>query len=113
MATGTLERSPRQELKGIDYQHPGAFWFGVTAVTLGVLLHLPFYFAARHTTPLPYTLVGRKPDAWMWIGMAMIFVGLASTVYGLFPRMSEVSKGYVSKIKVRAMDEAKIKPAHI
>src|SRR5438128_6128117 len=103
MATNTLKRPVRT---GIEYQHPAAFWFGVTAVTVGVLLHLPFYWSARHNH---FILRGRTPDAAFWIGMSLIFIGLAATAYGLFPRLSEVSKGYVSKIKVRAMDEAKIR----
>lgn len=103
----------KNKVTGIEYQHPGAFWFGVTAVTVGVILHLPFYWAARHTKPLPYTLAGRTPDAAMWFGMLLIFVGLAATAYGLFPKLSEVSRGYVSKIKVRALDAAPIKPAHV
>jgi putative MFS transporter len=107
MATNTLRRPER---KGIEYQHPAAFWFGVTAVTVGVLLHLPFYWSARHNH---FILHGRTPDPAFWIGMSLILIGLAATAYGLFPRLSEVSKGYVSKIKVRAMDEAKIRPAHI
>jgi MFS transporter, putative metabolite:H+ symporter len=103
----------KNKVTGIEYQHPAAFWFGVVAVTVGVIMHIPFYYAARHTTPLPYTLLGRKPDASMWFGMLLIFVGLGATAYGLFPRLSEVSRGYVSKIKVRALDDAPIKPAHI
>jgi MFS transporter, putative metabolite:H+ symporter len=103
----------KNKVTGIEYQHPGAFWFGVAAVTVGVIMHIPFYWAARHTTPLPYTLLGRKPDASMWFGMLLIFIGLGATAYGLFPRLSEVSRGYVSKIKVRALDDAPIKPAHV
>jgi putative MFS transporter len=110
MATATMQQEGKRGPLGGDYQHPGAFWFGVTAVTVGVLMHLPFYFSARHNH---YILAGKTPDATMWFGMALIFVGLASTAYGLFPRLSEVSRGYVSKIKVRAMDEATIKPAHV
>src|SRR5205809_3569278 len=100
---------PRDARKS-DYEHPAAFWFGVAAVTVGVLLHLPFYFSARHDH---YILKGKSPDGAMWFGMLLILVGLVSTGYGLFPKLSEVSRGYVSRIKVRAMDEAKIKPAHI
>lgn len=107
MATGAMKRPAH---KGIDYQHPAAFWFGVTAVTVGVLLHLPFYWSARHDH---FILRGRTPDPAFWIGMSLILIGLAATAYGLFPRLSEVSKGYVSKIKVRALDEARIRPAHI
>ena len=110
MPRGTTERRRKSTISGIEYQHRGAFWFGVTAVTVGVVLHLPFYFSARHEQ---YVLVGKRPDPSMWFGMGLIFVGLAATAYGLFPRLSEVSRGYVSKIKVRAMDEAPIKPAHV
>jgi putative MFS transporter len=110
MAIGTTERTGKGKIKGIDYQHPRAFWFGVIAVTVGVILHLPFYFSARDEN---YVLAGRTPDAGFMIGMLLILVGLGATAYGLFPRLSEVSRGYASKIKVRAMDDAPIKPAHI
>jgi putative MFS transporter len=110
MATITADPPARRQTKSLDYQHPGAFWFGVAAVTVGVLMHLPFYWSARHDH---FILRGKTPDLSFWLGMALILVGLAATCYGLFPRLSGVSRGYVSKIKVRAMDEAKIKPAHV
>src|ERR1051326_4230878 len=103
-AEGAIDRSR------IAYQHPAAFRFGLTAVTVGVLLHLPFYYSARHDH---YRLVGRTPDASMMFGMALIVIGLAATFYGLFPKLSTVSRGYVSRIKVRALDDAPISPAHI
>jgi putative MFS transporter len=103
-----LKKGPA--LSKIEYQHPAAFWFGITAVTVGVILHLPFYFSARHEH---YVLAHKTPDGWFFLGMAIIFVGLGATFYGLFPKLSEVSRGYVSKIKVRALDDAPIKPAHI
>src|SRR5437867_1871071 len=87
------------------YEHPKAFWFGVAAVTVGVMMHLPFYFSASDRN---YSLAGETPDKGWMFGLALIFVGLASTAYGLFPRLSEVSRGYVSRIRVRALDEAKI-----
>jgi MFS transporter, putative metabolite:H+ symporter len=110
MATTAMTRDRHGRVASIQYQHPAAFWIGVASVTIGVLMHMPFYFSARHDH---YLLVGKRPDAAMWFGMGLILIGLASTAYGLFPRLSEVSRGYVSKIKVRAMDEAKIRPAHI
>ena len=112
MASVTASVTPpkRKRVAGIEYQHPGAFWFGTAAVTVGVLLHLPFYFAAADEG---YRLAGKTPDAPMLFGMLLILVGLSATVYGLFPRLSEVSRGYVSRIRVRALDDAKIKPAHV
>jgi putative MFS transporter len=110
MATSTMDRPGQKKVTGVEYQHPAAFWFGVTAVTVGVLMHLPFYWSARHDH---FILRGKTPDLSFWLGMGLILIGLAATCYGLFPRLSEVSRGYVSKIKVRAMDEAKIRPAHV
>jgi putative MFS transporter len=117
MALGTAVSRPGKEISGIEYEHPGAFWFGVAAVTLGVILHLPFYFSAADNAPLPgvgkYHLVGETPDAAFWFGMGLILVGLVATTYGLFPKLSQVSKGYVSRIKVRAMDDAKLSWQHV
>jgi putative MFS transporter len=107
--TGNVGRG-RRPFAGIEYQHPAAFWGGVAAVTAGVLLHLPFYFGAAGDN---YRLAGKTPDSPMLFGMLLIFVGLAATAYGLFPRLSEVSRGYVSRIKVRALDDAPIKASHV
>ncbi|MEX2457572.1 MAG: MFS transporter [Actinomycetota bacterium] len=112
-----MPRPGKEKTSGIEYEHPGAFWFGVAAVTIGVVLHLPFYFSAADNAPLEgvgrYHLVGQTPDAAFWIGMGLILVGLVATTYGLFPKLSTVSKGYVSRIKVRAMDDAKLSWPHI
>ncbi|MBA3727843.1 MAG: MFS transporter [Actinobacteria bacterium] len=97
-------------MTGISYEHPLAFWLGSAAITLGVLLHLPFYFAASDRN---YVLAGSSPDAPFMLGMLLIFGGLVATGYGLFPRLSEVSHGYVSRIKVRAMDDAPMKASHV
>ena len=94
----------------IRFAHPGAFWAGVTAVTAGVLLHLPMFFGAKEEH---YQLRGMTVDTPMLIGMALIILGIAATVYGVVPRLSEVSRGSVSRIRVRAMDDAPIRPAHV
>src|SRR5436190_5663725 len=117
MAARAAERPATGRLTGIEYQHPAAFRFGVAAVTVGVIMHLPFFFSARNNEPIEgvgrYHLAGQTPDAWMWFGMVLIFVGLATTAYGVFPRLSTVSRGYVSRIRVRALDAAPLRPAHI
>lgn len=110
MATELGQRTPRGKLTGITYEHPLAFWLGSIAVTVGVLFHLPFYFNASDDN---YVLAGKTPDAPFMVGMLLIIAGLVATGYGLFPRLSEVSRGYVSKIKVRALDAAPIKASHV
>jgi putative MFS transporter len=95
---------------GIAYHHPGAFWFGVAAVTAGVVLHLPMYVGARD---MAYRLAGEAMDAPMKLGMAFIMVGLAATAYGLFPRLSVVGRSRVARVRVKALDDARIRPAHV
>ena len=106
--------------RGITFQHPGAFWFGIAAVTAGVLLHLPMFIDGQNDCVVDkagvrscYQLKGQSVDGLMLFGMILTLIGIAATFYALFPRLSEVSRGYVSKIRVRALDDAPIKPAHI
>lgn len=93
-------------LGGITFHHPGAFWFGVAAVTVGVILHLPMYLHGQHNG---YRLVGMPMDASMLFGMAAIIVGCVASLYGLY----SVKSSTAPKIRVRALDEAPIRPAHI
>ncbi|MGI8425636.1 MAG: MFS transporter [Actinomycetota bacterium] len=96
--------------KGISYEHPVFFWLGVTAITAGVLLHLPMFIAASNNH---YQLAGMQPDAGMISGMVLLVLGLGSVIYGLFPRFSTLIDQEASRIRVRALDDAPIKPAHI
>lgn len=100
----------RSSRGGITYHHAGAFWFGIVAVTTGVVLHLPMYIGARD---IGYRLVGMEMDGLMMLGMALIIAGLAATAYGLFPRLSEVSHTHIAKFRVRALDDAPIRPTHV
>jgi putative MFS transporter len=95
---------------GVTFHNPGAFWFGVVATTAGVLLHLPMYISARD---MGYHLAGMPVDSAMLIGMGLIVIGLVAAFYGVYPPKAEVVAGRVSHIRVRAMDEAPIRPAHI
>ena len=94
----------------VTFHHPVAFWFGVVAVTAGVLLHLPMYLMGRHNG---YRLAGMPMDAGMLFGMAAIVVGLAASLYGLHPDLSERRAGGASKLRIQAMDDAPIGWAHI
>jgi putative MFS transporter len=105
-------RQPKifSSLDGIAFPHPLAFWFGTLATTIGVVLHLPMYVGARE---MGYRLAGMPMDTSMLIGMALILVGLVASLYGLYPRSAETTAGLVSQIRVRALDEAPIRAAHI
>jgi len=103
-------REARRSALGVTYEHPLAFWFGVTAVVAGTLMQLPMYFEAKD---MGYHLHGMPFDATMTAGMALIFLGLGLTAYGVFPRLSDVTQGAVSRIRVKALDDASITGAHI
>jgi putative MFS transporter len=95
---------------GVTFYHPGAFWFGTLAVTAGVLAHIPMYLMGKDTG---YRLVGMPIDMPMMFGMAAIVVGIAATLYGLYPRSHAMHTGIASQIRVRALDDAPISSAHI
>ncbi|MEW2548194.1 MFS transporter [Streptomyces sp. NPDC047002] len=90
--------------------HPLVFWLGAAACTAGVLLHLPMYIQAR---PMHYAMRGMPPDAPMLTGMALIVIGLAATVYAVLPRRSGEIGSAVSRLRVRALDEAPITRRHV
>ena len=94
---------------GLRFHHPAAFWAGTAAVTAGVILHLPMYVGARD---MDYHLNGMAMDLPMKVGMALIMVGLAATLYGLFPRLSATPPA-TARIRVRALDDAKLSGAHV
>ena len=97
-------------LGGVAFPHPVAFWLGAVATTLGVVLHLPMYIGARE---MGYRLAGMPMDDSMLVGMVLIVVGLVASLYGLYPRSAEATAGLVSQIRVRALDDAPIRAAHV
>jgi len=100
----------RRSALGVTYQHPVAFWVGVLSVTAGTLMQLPMFFDAKD---MGYKLAGMPVDATMGTGMALIVLGIGLTVYGIFPRFSDVTQGAVSRIKVKALDDARLTHSHI
>lgn len=95
-------------LGGVAFHHPGAFWFGVVAVILGVIGHLPMYMMGKD---VGYRLAGMPMDMPMMLGMAAIIVGLASSLYGLYPRST--NSRMVSRVRVQPLDDARIGWAHV
>jgi len=94
----------------IVFHHRLAFWLGICAVTLGVLLHLPMYVQARE---MSYQMAGMPVNGPMKAGMVLILAGLVLSAYGLVPRAGEVDLGRVARVRVRALDEAPIRRSHV
>lgn len=101
--------SARRQLAGVTFGNATAFWWGVVAVTTGVVLHLPMYVAARRDG---YRLAGMPMDTSMGVGMAAIIVGLVASLYGLLPRAGVVRVPRASRIVVTALDDAPLTLAH-
>jgi putative MFS transporter len=102
-------RTPRRR-GGIWFQHPVAFWLGSLACAAGVLLHLPMYHSARS---MGYRMAGMKPDPEMIVGMALIGLGLAAALYGLMPRGAGAIRRRATRLQVRTLDDARIRPLHV
>jgi putative MFS transporter len=86
----------------------GLFWLGISLTIIGVILHLPMYVQARD---MHYQLVGMPMSNSMVIGMIAIVIGIVLAAIGLIPRRSDY--GVLSKLKVRAIDDAPIGKVHI
>jgi putative MFS transporter len=98
---------------GIRFHHPPAFWLGTTAVMVGVLLHFPMFLEARAMG----TPVSEMPmSSEMLVGMYLIIAGLIAATYGLFPRGAIRRRGSgggdVLQARFKAMDAARLTPAH-
>lgn len=92
------------------FEHPVAFWFGAVACTVGVILHIPMYYSTRS---MGYRMVGMRPNGEMIVGMVLIFAGLIVALYGLLPRSSGQIQKAAANIRVRALDDAPIRPQHV
>jgi MFS transporter, putative metabolite:H+ symporter len=94
----------------VRFHHAAAFWFGVVAVTGGVIAHLPMYLMGRD---MGYRLAGMPMDTAMLIGMGAILVGFIVSLYGLYPRSSAGTRHAASRIRVKALDDARLNWAHV
>ena len=70
-----------------DRRNALAFWFGSLVVSVGVLLHLPMFWMARHSG---FVLAGMAMDTGMLAGMGLIVGGIVLAGYGLLPNQSAV-----------------------
>lgn len=78
---------PRMKPDGLRFHHPLAFWIGCALILAGVLSHMPMFMMGRHTH---WQMVGMPMTIEMWIGMAIIPLGLVLSAYGLMPRLAQM-----------------------
>ncbi len=97
---------------GIRFHHPIAFWVGCLLVLLGVLAHGPMFWMGRYTQ---WQMVGMPMTSDMWIGMALIPVGLVLSGWGLLPK-NDSSRALIPDIEAtrffRVADGASLNRAH-
>src|SRR5689334_7795859 len=98
----------RRSYGAIAFHDARAFWAGVIAVSAGVVLHLPMYFDAAD---MHYRLEGMAVSGEMYLGMALIIVGIAACVYGVLPRRERADRA--SSLRVKALDDAPIRWEHV
>ena len=103
------DRRSAKRKTGSSYEHPVAFWIGVTLVAVGVVLQLPMYYMARG---MHYQVAGMPVTNDMLTGMAMMFLGLGVTTYSLFPR-SRPRRAEFGKVSITPLDDARLRPAHL
>lgn len=60
------------------------FWLGCGAISAGILLHLPMLVHAHHMGD--NRLVGMPMDPWMYLGMALIALGVPLSCWGALPK---------------------------
>jgi putative MFS transporter len=96
-------------IQKIDFRNKFAFWTGFFSVSLGMALQLPMYI---NSADMGYRMVGMPIDTSMWIGMVLVVLGLAATLYGLIPpKVIKETTDY--NIKIQAMDDAPINKTHV
>src|SRR4028118_553758 len=86
-----------------------AFIAGVSAVTLGVLMHLPMLWMGRHNH---FALSGMPMGADMIAGMIAIVGGVAVAAYGLLPRNVSSLLATSAEITVSPPEDAPLSKAH-
>jgi len=93
---------------GIRFHRPTAFWTGTLAIVAGVTLHLPDFAGA---SAMHYHLADMAMSTMMVSGMVLVAAGFVLATWGLLPPRI-VDTAHRLPVQVRAMDEARLTPAH-
>ena len=92
-----------------DRQALWAFVLGCTAVTAGVILHLPMFLASR---AMGYHMAGMPMDTGMIVGMFLIVGGVAVAAWGLLPTRITERRAAASEMVVTAPEDAPLGAFH-
>lgn len=95
--------------QGLSFHHPLAFWLGCLGITAGVLAHVPMFVHASH---MDYQMVGMPMDTTMLAGMGLIPVGLILALYGLMPRLDQLSKADAGELHFHVADQVPLNREH-
>jgi putative MFS transporter len=109
-STGSAAAPKPTRFAGSSFERPAVFWFGMLLVVIGVGLQLPMYIMARS---MHYMLAGMAVTPEMWIGMAVMTIGVAATVYSVIPVSGLRGPRTYARVRVSALDDGPIRPAHI
>ena len=91
-----------------DRRSSVAFWLGSAIVTIGVGLHMPMFLMARD---MNYMLAGMPMDPGMYVGMALIVLGIVAAGYGLLPK-SFPSHSHETLATIAPPEDAPLTRAH-
>lgn len=86
-----------------------AFVLGVIAVTAGVLLHMPMFAMGRMNH---FRLSGMAMGSDMYLGMALIILGVAVAAYGLLPKTIAQQAAAADDVVVSPPEDAPLSLAH-
>lgn len=95
---------------GFSFRHPAAFWLGCALIAGGVFSHAPMFMMGQHTH---WQMVGMPMTLEMWVGMAIIPVGLALSAYGMMPRPASAGPaGVAMPLNFHVADGVPLNRAH-
>jgi MFS transporter, putative metabolite:H+ symporter len=93
----------------IDRRGVWLFVLGCTAVTIGVLMHVPMFLMGRD---MHYMLAG-MPMGWDMVGgMGLIILGCLVAAWGLLPRDVSAQLAARDDFEIAAPEDAHLGPAH-
>jgi putative MFS transporter len=84
------------------------FWAGCAAISVGVALHLPM-LAMAHT--MGNHLSGMAMDGWMYLGMALIGIGVPAAIFGALPKKRPDHRAAVG-VAYEAPDDTPLTRSH-